>query len=54
MGIVGGRSEFTNYSEGWSEDYVEAIIFRLHPELGNQVDEDIFNEIIDRVYPGKS
>lgn len=47
-------SEFTHHCHIWSAEQVKEIIFRLHPELGNQVDEDIFNEIIDRVYPGKS
>ena len=44
-------SEFTNYGEGWSEEYVKEIIFRLHPELGNQIDEDILREIMHRVCP---
>lgn len=46
--------EFTHHCPMWSSEQVEKITFRLHPELGNQVDEDIFDEIIDRVYPRKS
>ena len=41
--------EFTFYSPGWGEDYIKERIFQIHPVLEAIIDNDLFNEINDRV-----
>jgi hypothetical protein len=43
--------DFSFYTEGWSEDYLKNVIFKLHPELENNVSDELFKEINDRVLP---
>ncbi|GAG97890.1 unnamed protein product [marine sediment metagenome] len=43
--------EFTLYFHAWGEDYLKDIICKLHPELEDRIDDDLFNEINDRVWP---
>ena len=41
--------EFTLYSTGWGEDYLEERILKLHPELEGRIDNELSKQIIDRV-----
>jgi len=43
--------EFSYYAEIWEADYLKNIIFKLHPELENNVADELFKEINDRVFP---
>ena len=45
----GGK--FTLYFHAWGEDYLKNIISKLHPELEGRIDDNLFNEINDRVWP---
>ena len=43
--------EFTRYFHAWGEQYLKNIISKLHPELADKIDDKLFNEINDRVWP---
>ena len=43
--------EFTLYFHAWGEPYLKNIISKLHPELKGRIDDTLFNEINDRVWP---
>ena len=43
--------EFTSYSEGWSEDYLEGTISTLHPELSNRIDSKLLDQVHDLLFP---
>ena len=42
--------ECSYYSPGWGETYVKGIISKLHPELGDKIEDELFEEINDRVF----
>jgi transcription initiation factor IIE alpha subunit len=41
--------EFSLYVPGWGEGYIKKIIRRLHPEIGEDIDDELFREVNDRV-----
>ena len=41
--------EFSQYINGWGEDYVKKTISKLHPELGGRISDQLFREVNDRV-----
>ena len=43
--------EFTLYIEAWDEPYLKDIIFKLHPELKDGIDDKLIAQINDRVFP---
>lgn len=43
--------EFSYYAEIWEEDYLRNIISKLHPELGKNLEDKLFKEMNDRVFP---
>jgi len=45
----GGK--FTLYFHAWGQDYLKNIISKLHPELESKIDDELFNEINDRIWP---
>jgi len=42
---------FTLYFRAWGESYLKRIISKLYPELKDRIDDDLFSEINDRVWP---
>lgn len=43
--------EFSHYAEIWEESYLRNIISKLHPDLGDNLTEESFREMNDRVFP---
>ena len=43
--------EFSHYFHAWGEDYLKDIISKLHPAFEGRIDDKLFNEINDRVWP---
>jgi|GEM_PF-1539941 len=43
------RGEFSNYTNGWGEDYVKEKINKLHPELKGEISDEFFGEVNNRV-----
>jgi len=46
--------EYSYYAPMWSETYVKDMISKLHPELGDKIEEELFEEVNDRVLFGCS
>jgi hypothetical protein len=46
------KGEYSVYVPLWGEDYVKERIVALHPNLSGQIDQELFDEVNDRVlYP---
>lgn len=45
------NGEFTLYIKAWDESYIKDIIFKMHPELKARIDDKLFAQINDRVFP---
>jgi hypothetical protein len=42
--------EFSYYAEVWGADYLESLIFKLHPELKGRLSREQINEINNNVF----
>ncbi len=43
--------EFSHYAEIWEGNYLRNIASKLHPELRNNLKEELIKEMNDRVFP---